>query len=236
MTTHALEKLFFATTATVVPSLNNGEAYSDASVEPIEEGIYERVSASFLLAAELSVDFDNGWFVEKMPIVGTDAFIKFKRKPNAKLNVSRTVVIPDWGVSVPIEKASQESLRTAVVRQYVMLADKSRRNALTDEERGVWKQLLADSDYGDFCQRTAPAVKDTATRIRAVNDGVEVRWSSGESEILPASLAKPLAIVEDGEEFSARVKFIDYKLASLSEVVPTGKPSSVDLDDLFGAA
>lgn len=236
MTTNALEKLFFATTATVVPSFNNGEAFSDASVEPIEEGIYERVSASSLLAADLSVDFDNGWFVEKMPIVGTDAFIKFKRKPNAKLNVSRTVVIPDWGVSVPIENASQESLRTAVVRQYVMLADKSRRNALTDEERGVWKQLLSDSDYGDFCQRTAPAVKDIATRIRAVKDGVEVRWSSGESEILPASLAKPLAIVEDGEEFSARVKFIDYKLASLSEVVPRGKPSSVNLDDLFGAA
>ena len=117
-----------------------------------------------------------------------------------------------------------------------MLAGKSRRQTLTDEERGVWKRLLADSDYGDFCQRTAPAVKDIATRIRAGKDGVEVVWSSGENEMVPSDLAKPLAIVEDGEDFSARVKFIDYKLASLSEVVPLGKPAPVGLDDLFGLA
>lgn len=140
---------------------------------------------------------------------------------------------PDWGVSVSIENATRESLRNAVVRQYVMLADKSRRHALTDEERGIWKRLLADSDYGDFCQRTAPAVKDVATRIRAVRDGVEVVWSSGENETIPNDLARPLVIVEDGEEFSARVKFIDYRLASLSEVVPLGKPAPVGLDDLF---
>jgi hypothetical protein len=42
--------------------------------------------------------------------------------------------------------------------------------------------------------------------------------------------------VEDGESFSARVKFIDYKLASMSEVIPLGKLAPVDFDDLFGAA
>ena len=174
----------------------------------------------------------NGWFAEKMPVPGSDAFIRFKRKPNAKLNVLKTVSIPDWGVSVPIENATRESVRNAVVRKYVMLADKSRKHMLTDEERSVWKQLLADSDYGDFCQRTAPAIKDVATRIRAVKDGVEVIWSSGESETISGDLAKSLAIVEDGEEFSARVKFIDYKLVALTEVVPLGKPTTVRRIDL----
>ncbi|MDY3228096.1 MAG: hypothetical protein SOW92_00425 [Kiritimatiellia bacterium] len=236
MTAKTLEKLFFATTATVLPSIDNGETLSEASVTPTEDGLYERTQVSVSATADLSVDFDNGWYAEKMRIPGSDAFIRLKRKPIAKLNVSQTVTIPDWGVSVPVSNVSPESLRNAVVRQYVMLADKSRRHALTDEERGVWKHLLADSDYGDFCQRTAPAVRDVATRIRADKNGVEVVWSSGENETVPNDLAKPLAIVEDGEEFSARVKFIDYKLASLSEVVPLGKPAPVGLDDLFGAA
>lgn len=236
MTAKSLEKLFFVTTATVLPSLDNGEVLSEASVAPIEDGLYVRTPASVPATADLSVDFDNGWFAEKIFIPGSEAFIRFKRKPIAKLNILQTVSIPDWGVSVPVSNVTQESLRNAVVRTYVMLADKARKNTLTDEERVVWKQLLADSDFGDFCQRTAPTVKDVATRVRAVKDGIEVLWSSGESEIVPASLAKPLAIVEDGEEFSARVKFIDYKLASLSEVVPLGKPTPVDLDDLFGAA
>ena len=232
----SLEKLFFATTATVLPSLDNGDTLSKASAVPTEDGLYEQSQDLFSATADLSVDFDNGWFTEKMHIPGSDAFIKFKRKPTAKLYVSQTVTIPDWGVSVPLNNVTPESLRNAVVRQYVMLADKSRRQTLTDEERGVWKRLLADSDYGDFCQRTAPAVKDVATRIRAGKDGVEVVWSSGENETVPSDLAKPLAIVEDGEDFSARVKFIDYKLASLSEVVPLGKPAPVGLDDLFGLA
>ena len=236
MMVKSLEKLFFATTATVLPSLDNGDTLSKASAVPTEDGLYEQSQILFSATADLSVDFDNGWFTGKMHIPGSDAFIKFKRKPTAKLHVSQTVTIPDWGVSVPLNNVTPESLRNAVVRQYVMLADKSRRQTLTDEERGVWKRLLADSDYGDFCQRTAPAVKDIATRIRAGKDGVEVVWSSGENETVPSDLAKPLAIVEDGEDFSARVKFIDYKLASLSEVVPLGKPAPVGLDDLFGLA
>lgn len=234
-----IERILAATATGILPVGDDGAVLffdTGASDAPLEDALYERVPASMVVNATLSVDFDNGWFAEKMPIPGSDAFIRFKRKPRAKLNVSQTVSIPDWGVSVPIENATRESLRNAVARQYVMLADKSRRHVLTDEERGVWKRLLADSDYGDFCQRTAPAVKDVATRIRTARDGVEVVWSSGENETIPNDLAKPLVIVEDGEEFSARVKFIDCKLVSLSEVVPLGKPASVGLDDLFGTA
>lgn len=232
-----IERILAATATSILPMGDDGAvSFFDTGVSdvPLEDALCERVPASMVVNAALSVDFDNGWFVEEMPIPGSDAFIRFKRKPSAKLNVSQTVSIPDWGVSVSVENATRESLRNAVVRQYVMLADKSRRHALTDEERGVWKRLLSDSDYGDFCQRTAPAVKDVATRIRAVRNGVEVVWSSGENETIPNDLAKPLAIVEDGEEFSARVKFIDYKLVSLSEVVPLGKPAPVGLDNLFG--
>jgi hypothetical protein len=54
--------------------------------------------------------------------------------------------------------------------------------------------------------------------------------------VLGPDFAKQLSIVEDGETFLARVKFIDYKLASLAEVTPLGKIAPVALDDLFGAA
>ncbi len=79
-------------------------------------------------------------------------------------------------------------------------------------------------------------MRDSGRRIRAVEHGVEVVWSSGESEVLGLDFAKQLSIVEDGETFLARVKFIDYKLASLAEVTPLGKIAPVALDDLFGAA
>ena len=233
-----IERILLATAASVFPAGDDASVpFSDTgtSVASIEDRLYERVSESMAVNASLLFDFDNGWFSKKMLIPGSDAFISFKRKPSAKMNVSQTVLIPDWGVSIPIGNAAPEAIRNAVVRQYVMLADKARKNMLSGEERGFWKRLLADSDYGDFCQRTAPAVKDVGKRVRTVKDGVEVVWSSGESEKVEGGLAAPLAIVEDGEEFSARVKFIDCRIASLSEVVPLGKPAPVDPGDLFGA-
>ncbi len=230
-----------AATATSVISIGNGIAVpffdTAASSSPEETVPYEISNAASTIGNALLFDFDfAGWFTDKMQIPGDSAFIRFKREPAVKMDVSRKILIPDWGVSLPIEKTTIENLRTAVVRQYVMLAEKSRQRTLTEQDRIYWKQLLADSDYGDFCQRTAPSVRDSGRRIRAVEHGVEVVWSSGESEVLGLDFAKQLSIVEDGETFLARVKFIDYKLASLAEVTPLGKTAPVDLDDLFGAA
>ena len=230
-----------AATATSVFSIGNGVAVpffdTAASSSPEETAPYEISDAASTIDKALLFDFDfAGWFTDKMQIPGDSAFIRFKREPVVKMNVSREILIPDWGVSLPIEKTTIDNLRTAVVRQYVMLAEKSRQHTLTGQDRIYWKQLLADSDYGDFCQRTAPSVRDSGRRIRAIEHGVEVVWSSGESEVLGPDFAKQLSIVEDGETFLARVKFIDYKLASLAEVTPLGKISPVDLDDLFGAA
>lgn len=231
----------FAATATSVFSIGNGIAVpffdTAASSSPEETAPYETSNVDSTIDRALLFDFDfAGWFTDKMQIPGDSVFIRFKREPAVKMNVSRKILIPDWGVSLPIEKTTIENLRTAVVRQYVMLAEKSRRHTLTEQDRIYWKQLLADSDYGDFCQRTAPSVRDSGRRIRAIGHGVEVVWSSGESEVLGPDFAKQLSIVEDGETFLARVKFIDYKLASLAEVTPLGKIAPVDLDDLFGVA
>lgn len=230
-----------AATATSVFSIENGIAVpffdTAASSSPDETAPYEMSNVASTIDKALLFDFNfAGWFTDKMQIPGDSAFIRFKREPVVKMSVSREILIPDWGVSLPIEKTTIENLRIAVVRQYIMLSEKSRQHRLTEEDRIYWKQLLADSDYGDFCQRTAPAVRDTGRRIRTIGQDVEVAWSSGESEILGHDFAKQLSIVEDGESFSARVKFIDYKLASMSEVIPLGKPAPVDLDDLFGAA
>jgi len=230
-----------AASATSVFPMGNGIAVpffdTAASTSSEEATPYEMSNATSTIDTTLLFDFDfAGWFTDKMQIPGDSAFIRFKREPAVKMSVSRKILIPDWGVSLPIEKTTIENLRIAVVRQYIMLAEKSRKHTLTEQDRIYWKQLLADSDYGDFCQRTAPAVKDTGRRIRAIEQNVEVVWSSGESEILGHDFAKQLSIVEDGESFSARVKFIDYKLASMSEVIPLGKPAPVDFDDLFGAA
>lgn len=232
-----------AATATSLLSIGDGISVpffdTSTSISSGEAVPYEIFNVTSTIDSALLFDFDfTGWFTDKMRVPGdTDtAFVMFKREPSVKMSVSSKILIPDWGVSLPLEKTSIENLRTAVVRQYVMLAEKSRKHTLTDQERVYWKHLLADSDYGDFCQRTAPAVKDTGKRVRAVEQKVEVLWSSGASETLDRDFAKQLSIVEDGESFSARVKFIDHKLASMSEVIPLGKSAPVDLDNLFGAA
>ncbi len=241
-----LKSFFVATTTAsaavgfgMFPSSDDGAFQSsDTGVltVPIEEGLCDRSTGPVDENDSLSFDFEfAGWFSKEMGIPGTDAFITFKRQPVVKFHVTQSILIPDWGVSIPIEGVTTEKLRNAVVRKYVMLAEKARKNTLTEEDRRYWKKLLADSDYGDFCQRTAPAVKEFGTRLCVVDGGVEVAWSTGETEVVPAGLARSLVIVEDGEDFSARVKFIDGKLVSLAEVVPQEKSAPISLDDLFGA-
>ena len=185
-----------------------------------------------------SIDF-KGWFASKMFIPGTEDFISFTREPETKLIISKAITIPDWGVSVSLDRVSPEEMQLAVVRRYVMLANRYRRNdpTLTTEDRANWKMLLADSNYADFCQRTAPAVGNSGRRIREVSDGVEVVWDGAtEADMIAGNFARQLAIVEDGERFSARVKFIDNKVASLSDVITLGEVHPVDIDELFGVA
>ncbi len=241
MSSVPIKSILLMTTATfgMLPSGDDGVPRSsdtDISMFPIEESQCDLPTGPADENDSLSFDFEfAGWFSDKMEIPGTDAFVTFKRQPVVKLKVARAIEIADWGVSVSIDDVTPEKLRNAVVRKYVMLAEKARKNTLTEEDRRYWKNLLADSDYGDFCQRTAPAVKEFGTRICAVDGGVKVAWSSGETEVVSAGLARSLVIVEDNEDFSARVKFIDGKLVSLDEVVPQEKSAPIGLDDLFGA-
>ena len=184
----------------------------------------------------LMFDFEVGWFSNTIRVSGDDVFLKLKREPKTRLKLQNTVVILDWGVKLPADKASPEGIRNAVVRRYVMLEDKARRGVLTDEDRLFWKAMLADTDYGDFCQRTAPVVADIGKLISKTSEAAEVRWSGGATETVAGDFARQLAIVEVGESFSARVKFIDGRLTRLSNVVPLGSPEQVNVDDLIGAA
>lgn len=183
------------------------------------------------------IDFDSaGWFENIMMIPGEEAYITFKRRPQLKMSLFNKVLIPEWGVSVEVSKFSPAALRLAVIRKYRMLDDKARRRVLTDEERREWKNLLADSDYGDYCQRTAPKVKVSGIRQRQVGNEVEVLWSEGESETVGGTAAAMLSVVEDGEEFTAYARFINRRLSDISDVVPVGKPEEVNFSELFGLA
>ena len=177
-----------------------------------------------------------GWFRTRMPIPGTDAFVTFKRLPSLMFHVGDAVYITDWGVRIPFDSLTPEKIQALVIGQYLRLAERARRQNLTKEERGYWKMLVADSNYADFCQRTAPLATLSGIRVRAVNDTVDVLWNGAELETLHGNFARQLSVVRDGEEFLARGRFVNDSLAALCDVVPIGKPVPVDLGDLFGKA
>lgn len=237
----ALGKVLAVTAAGTFPA--NTDIVNEFANSTVQSSIRSEMkrSAGFglpITAFSFSIDF-KGWFASKMFIPGTEDFILFTREPETKLVISKAITIPDWGVSVSLDRVSPEEMQLAVIRRYVMLANRYRQNdsTLTAEDRANWKMLLADSNYADFCQRTAPAVENSGRRIREVPDGVEVVWDgTTAADTITGSFARQLAIVEDGERFSARVKFVDYKLASLSDVVPLGAVPPVDVDELFGVA
>ena len=175
-----------------------------------------------------------GWFLEKMPIPGRDICIKFKREPSLVLQVStRCVIIEEWGVRVALDVLTPKKFQNAIVRQYLYLADRARRQCLNSKEREYWYALVRDSNYSDFCQKTAPMLSIGGVRVRSYEGKVEVLWDGFEPELLCGNFAEQLAVVEDGEEFSARGRFINNRLSALSDVVPCGRPISVDLTDLL---
>lgn len=246
MTNLPVNQILAATATSILPLVDSSTVpffRTAVGFPELESVAIEKTSDVSFVGQSLLLDFEiKGWFFNEMPIPGCGdkgEFIRFKREPAVKLKVSsgtNKIAIPDWGVEIDNEKFSISNLRVAVVRQYLMLADKARRQNLSVQERTFWKKLLADSDYGDFCQRLAPAVRDTGKRVSSDGDGVSVVWSSGEKQTVSSNFAEALSIVNDGEEFSARVKFVDNELVSLAEVVPLGKSAPVDLDDLFGVA
>ncbi len=175
-----------------------------------------------------------GWFRPRMPIPGTDAFVTFKRQPPLTLHIGDAVYIDEWGVRIPLDEIVPEKIQNRVVGQYLRLAERARRQRLTPKERAYWETMVTDSDYSDFCQRTAPMAALGGVRVRAIANAVEVLWDGAEPEMLHGDFARQLAVVDDGEAFSARGRFVNDSLTALSDVVPLGKPTPVDLDDLFG--
>ena len=185
---------------------------------------------------QMPIHFE-GWFQTRMQIPGTDAFISFKKPPRMTMRVAECVMIDDWGIRLSFNELSPESIQRRVVGQYLRLAEHARRQILTDEERKFWNAIVSDSDYAAFCQQTAPMTAIGGIRIGAAKrDAVRVAWNGCDEEILTGVFAQQLSIVEDGEEFSARGKFIDGMLAALSNVTPLGKPTPIDLDELFESA
>jgi len=228
-------KFAVATAAGVLPMTPQqfgSEDHTDALRFPVAE--VQQVEGSIVALPPIKFEIAD-WFREHMPIPGGDAYISFNRKPQTMLSVGDACIIPDWGVRVPIDDISPEAVSKAVVRRYLLLANKARKGTLTTEEKDNWDQFLRDSDYADFCQRTAPLSAVSGICVSKDRDFVEVSWGEGEPERIFGVLASSLSFLDAGEEFSARVRFINYKLAAISDVTPLGKPERVDLSDLFGA-
>lgn len=217
----------------MVPQQFGSEDQTDTARSSVAE--VQQVEGSCVRLPPISFEIAE-WFSAHMPIPESDAYISFKRKPQTLLCVGDSCIIPEWGVRVPVDDISPEAVSKAVVRRYLFLANKARKGTLTHEERDNWDQFLLDSDYADFCQRTAPLSAVSGICVKKGRDFVEVSWGEGNPERVSGGLAAALSFLDEGDEFSARVRFVDYKLSAISDITPLGKPERIDLVDLFGAA
>lgn len=176
---------------------------------------------------------DEGWCPSHLEI-SDKVRLRMRQAPEVFLSyLTSTFKIPSWGVS--ISQASNLPIDQALVRemkrQFSRLAYAARRQALSKEDRELWRQMLQYFDYADYCEQTAPLMWTIGRRIKTTDGGVVIAWQSDEQEEVCGKLANDLSYINDGETFTALVKFRNFKLSEMREVTPI-QPVHVESDDL----
>ena len=149
--------------------------------------------------------------------------LKLRRVPRVVLRDASEVCIDDWGIKIaPVVEAAPDRIAKDVERRFRALYRKAQQQALTSDERRMWRNMLADLDSDAYVESCSPAVF-TIGVIKSINPKYAiVQWSDDpeENERVDGEMLKAISFLRDGDVFSASAKFVAKRLVGLDNVMP----------------
>lgn len=193
------------------------------SVSLAESIVPDAAVADAPVPSEFSVKFEwTGWCPRRIEIPG-HATLAMTHIPDLYLSYTSSIFkIPTWGISVsqqPDERLDKILVRE-MIRTFTRISHGARAQTLSQDDRAIWQQMLADFDYADYCDQTTPFVWTTGKRVKTTKDGVCIAWDEDKQECLTGEAAKALDFINDGETFGAMVKYRKFKTAQIKEATP----------------
>jgi hypothetical protein len=112
--------------------------------------------------------------------------------------------VRNWELEFSVSQISEAPHLLA--RKFLELFSLAQANKLSDSEKANWVSILDEVDYAAFSNdRSAPRYLEG--RLVRRKPDVTVEWHDGEQQIIPPGVAASLNLIQEGEDFSAFVKW-----------------------------
>lgn len=197
---------------------------NEAPIE-IEEAV------DFGEVVQCSVDIEaDALFAEPLLVSGVP--LQVVKPPRVTLRDYRTLSIPEWDVSVETSQDAIYQLRRAAMRQFVNLQRRVKMSTQSEKQRRTWHSMLNAIDYATYSAYDMPYRWATGL-LEYRGTSVRVRWYDGGDgvEILSPELTSKFELVDEGEEFVARVKTIHRQTIDLDRIAALPQEQAEE-DDL----
>jgi len=150
--------------------------------------------------------------------------LRLKENPILILNPANlTVEMKDWGLELNMGSAPE--LPRYIVRRFLFLWSQAQNNALSETDAQSWEKILGLVDMQDFAvQQSEPRYIEG--QLLAIRDVLRVQWHDGTFCYIPREFTSRFDLLNEGEFFSAFVKFgrNDEPIA-IDRVLPVAAPA-----------
>jgi len=137
---------------------------------------------------------------------GQDLSLDHDLLAEAYLNIG-VLRLKGWNIELTSLSHQDLNLDREIIRSFLHFYGKAQAGTLSEAEREDWAEIVSQVDYQRFCAERAPAVYVEGTVLAREDDQWRVRWHDGTEQTVPASVGRPLEILDQGESFGAFVKF-----------------------------
>lgn len=133
--------------------------------------------------------------------------------------------VKDWGMELNV--ASAVDLPRLIVRRFLNLWSHAQNDTLSDVDAQAWGKIVGIVDMQDFAQQHSDP-RYVEGRLVLVRDVLRVEWHDGSLCFIPREFASCFDLLNEGEYFSAFVKFgLNNQPVSISRVLPLAPPVAV---------
>jgi hypothetical protein len=117
-----------------------------------------------------------------------------------------------------------------MARQFVRLHQTLRRNGeLSAADQEIWTFIGTQINYARYCEDSAAPVVCQGVLKSQKNGQAVVEWLDQSQTPVSGVFADRLRLVNIGESFTCKAKFINRKLVELSQVEPLFLPEVADI-------
>jgi len=134
----------------------------------------------------------------------SDIFIRLKKKLTLK-KTKKTIEISNWGLIIDETKLSE--IENLITRHFLDLYSKAKDEALTDDERSSWENIVDSLDYESFSKEIMPPQYMECTVLQKHDSkGIYLEFHDGSREWVSKKISPRFKFLKIRDFFSCYIK------------------------------